>query len=294
MLRTIITTSAAALFSMAAAAAPLSVIDSTGARVTLNAPAQRIVSLAPHTTELLFSAGAGARIVAAVDYSDYPEAAKKIPRIGDYTRFDLEAVMAQRPDLIVGWKSGNNAATLEKLQHLGIPVFVSEPRHLDAIAGEIDALAILAGTTNTAQPITTAWRARLNALRQRHQNGTPISVFYEIWNQPLMTVNGQHIISEVMALCGGRNVFAQLPSLAAQVSVEAVLAADPQVIIASGMGEEHPEWLDDWRRWPGMKAVKGNHLYFIPPDLLQRNTLRILDGAERMCASIEQARQTKK
>lgn len=280
----------AVLFSMTVAATPLGVVDSSGARVTLKAPAQRIISLAPHTTELLFSAGAGERIVATVDYSDYPEAAKRIPRIGDYTRFDLEAVVAQRPDLIVGWKSGNNAATLEKLQRLGIPVFLSEPRQLDAIADEVDALAILAGTTDTARPLTTAWRKRLNELRQRHRNSTPVTVFYEIWNQPLMTVNGEHIISDVMTLCGGSNVFAQLPALAAQVSVEAVLAADPQVIIASGMGEEHPEWLDDWRRWSGMKAVKDNHLYFIPPDLLQRNTLRILDGAERMCEQVKQAR----
>jgi iron complex transport system substrate-binding protein len=199
-------------------------------------------------------------------------------------------VVAQRPDLIVGWKSGNNAATLEKLQRLGIPVFLSEPRQLDAIADEIDALAILAGTSDTARPLTTAWRKRLDELRQRHRSSTPVTVFYEIWNQPLMTVNGEHIISDVMTLCGGRNVFAQLPALAAQVSVEAVLAADPQVIIASGMGEEHPEWLDDWRRWPGMRAVKDNHLYFIPPDLLQRNTLRILDGAEQMCEQVKQAR----
>lgn len=279
------------LFTMAE---PPSVIDSAGNRVTLALPAKRIISLAPHTTELLFSAGAGERIVATVDYSDFPEAAKKIPRIGGYSQFDLEAVLARRPDLIVAWKSGNNAAVLEKLQRLGIPVFLSEPKHLEGIADEIDALAILTGTSTIATPVTQAWRQHLAGLRQRYRNSASVSVFYEIWNQPLMTVNGQHIISEVMALCGGHNVFAGLPSLAAQISVEAVLAADPQVIIASGMGEEHPEWLDDWRRWPGMKAVKGNHLYFIPPDLLQRNTLRILDGAERMCASIDQVRQAKK
>lgn len=270
--------------------AELSVIDGSGRRVTLKAPAQRIVSLAPHTTELLFSAGAGGRIVAAVDYSDYPEAAQRIPRIGGYSRFDLEAVVAQRPDLIVGWRSGNNPAALEKLQRLGIPLFLSDPHRLETIADEIDALAILSDTSKLAQPLTLAWRQRLNALRQHHRDSTIVTVFYEIWNQPLMTVSGEHIISDVMALCGGRNVFASLPSLAAQVSIEAVLAADPQVIIASGMGEEHPEWLDDWRHWPALRAVQGNHLYFIPPDLLQRHTLRILDGAEQMCAMVARAR----
>lgn len=276
--------------TLSAVSAPLTVTDGAGRRVTLDKPAQRIVSLAPHTTEQLFSAGAGARIVATVDYSDYPEAAQTIPRVGGYSRIDLEAVIAQRPDLIVGWKSGNNAATLEKLQRFGIPLFLSDPHRLETIADEIDALAILADTTQVAQPITTAWRKRLSELRKHHGNSAPVTVFYEIWNQPLMTVNGDHIISDAITLCGGRNVFAPLPSLAAQVSVEGVLAANPQVIIASGMGEEHPEWLDDWRHWPALKAVKGNHLYFIPPALLQRHTLRILDGAEQMCTQIEQAR----
>ncbi len=277
-------------WTLSLAAAPIEVSDGTGQRVTLNAPAQRIISLAPHTTELLFSAGAGARIVGAVDYSDYPAAANAIPRIGGYSRFDLEAVLALRPDLVVGWKSGNNAAALEKLQRLGIPVFRSEPRHLDAIPDEIDALATLTNTQPQAAPVTRAWRERLNALRAQHRTSTPVSVLYEIWNQPLMTVSDQHLISDVIRLCGGRNVFASLPALSAEISIEAVLAADPQLIIASGMGEEHPEWLDDWRRWPHLKAVKGNHLYFIPPALLQRHTLRILDGAEQMCGQIDRAR----
>ncbi|HEY0635547.1 MAG TPA: cobalamin-binding protein [Gammaproteobacteria bacterium] len=277
-------------WTLSLAAAPVEVSDGTGQRVTLHAPAQRIISLAPHTPELLFSAGAGARIVGAVDYSDYPAAANAIPRVGGYSRFDLEAVLALRPDLVVGWKSGNNAAALEKLQRLGIPVFRSEPRHLDAIPDEIDALATLTATQSQATPVTRAWRERLNALRAQHRASAPVSVLYEIWNQPLMTVSDQHLISDVIRLCGGRNVFAQLPALSAEVSIEAVLAADPQVIIASGMGEEHPEWLDDWRRWPTLQAVKGNHLYFIPPALLQRHTLRILDGAEQMCGQIARAR----
>ncbi|HEY0721559.1 MAG TPA: cobalamin-binding protein [Gammaproteobacteria bacterium] len=278
-------------WSLWAGAAPLTVSDGSGQRVTLRAPAQRIISLAPHTTEMLFSAGAGARIVGAVDYSDYPEPAKAIPRVGSYNRFDLEAIVALRPDLVVGWKSGNNAAALEKLQRLGIPLFRSEPHHLETIADEIDALAVLADTQAATQPVTRAWRQRLNMRRAQYRNSPPVSVFYEVWNQPLMTVSGQHLISDVIALCGGSNVFAQLPALSAEVSREAVLAADPQVIIASGMGEEHPEWLDDWRRWPHLKAVQGNHLYFIPPALLQRHTLRILDGAERMCGQIARVRR---
>lgn len=277
--------------SLGATAAPLTVIDGTGSRVELAAPAQRIVSLAPHTTELLFAAGAGQRVVGVVDYSDYPEAAKTLPHVGGYSRFDIEAIVALRPDLIVGWKSGTNAAALAKLQQLGIPLFRSEPHQLEAIADEIDALAILSGSEPLARPFTAAWRQRLATLRQRYRDSAPVSVFYEIWNQPLMTVNGQHLIGDVIRLCGGRNVFAELPALAPKIAVEAVLAADPQLIVASGMGEEHPEWLDEWRRWPHLQAVKGNHLYFIPPQLLQRHTPRILDGAEQMCAQIERARQ---
>ncbi len=278
-----------ALF-VAPAYAEVRVTDDLGQTIVLAQSAQRIVSLAPHVTEMLFAAGAGERIVGAVQYSDYPESAQRIPRVGGYTSLDLEAVVALRPDLIVAWKSGNPAQQLEKLRGLGFAVYITEPRHIEDVPRDIERLGQLAGTAVAAHKTAVAFRARHEVLRRRYGGRPAVDVFYQIWDHPLMTVNGEHLISDVLRLCGGRNVFASLPVLAPKVDVEAVLAADPEAIVASGMGEARPEWLDTWRRWPQLRAVRHNDLFFIPPDLIQRHTPRILDGAERLCTALEQAR----
>ncbi|MFN3884020.1 MAG: cobalamin-binding protein [Rhodocyclaceae bacterium] len=272
------------------ARAEISVMDDTGATLRLAAPAARIVSLAPHVTETLFSAGAGERIVGAVDYSDYPEAAKRIPRIGGYSRLDLEAIATLRPDLAIGWVSGNSPAHIEKIRALGIPVFLVQPRHIDDVAVNLERFGHIAGSGAAAHAAAQAFRERLAELRNRHAARPAVRVFYQVWNQPLMTVGGSQIISDVIKLCGGANVFADLEPLAPKVSVEAVLARDPEVIVASGMGEARPEWLDDWRKWPSLAAVKRDNLFFIPPDLLQRPTPRLLEGAARLCEQLETAR----
>ncbi|ALP52890.1 ABC transporter substrate-binding protein [Candidatus Tenderia electrophaga] len=271
--------------------AAIQVRDDAGTLVQLVAPAQRIVSLAPHNTELLFAAGAGERIVGAVSYSDYPPAANDIPRIGGYKSVDLEAILALQPDLVVGWVSGNNSANLDKLRDLGLPLYLSEPRRLGDVADNIRRLGKLAGTATVADRAAAAFQTRVAELRRRHADQPPLSVFYETWNQPLMTINGDHLISQVIALCGGRNVFADLKTLSTHINTEAVLKRNPQVIVASGMGEERPEWLDDWRQWPQLSAVKHERLFFIPPELLQRATPRVLDGAEQLCRFLQQARQ---
>jgi iron complex transport system substrate-binding protein len=270
--------------------AEIAVRDDTGQIVRLAGPARRIVSLAPHVTENLFAAGAGAYVVGAVEYSDYPAAAKKLPRVGGYSRLDLEAIAALKPDLVVGWESGNAPAHLARLRALGLPVFLSQPRRIDDVAASIERLGELAGTSAAANEAAKAFRARQAELRARYATRPPVRTFYQIWVEPLMTVNGDHLISDVMRLCGGDNVFAGLGQLAPTVTVEAVLAADPEAIVASGMGEARPEWLDTWRRWPSLQAVARGNLFFIPPDLVQRHTPRILDGAERLCTHLETAR----
>ncbi len=272
------------------AAADIRVTDDTGRTVVLSAPAQRIVSLAPHVTELVYAAGAGAKLVGVVQYSDYPEAARAVPRVGSYTAVDMEAVVALKPDLVIAWKSGNRNQQYDRLERLGIPVFVNEPRSLDDVARSIETFGRLAATSAEAGAAATAFRARRDALAARHAQRPPVEVFYRIWNRPLMTINGKHLISDVMALCGGHNVFADLPILAPTVTEEAVLAAAPQAIVASGMGESRPEWLDSWRRWTALPAVARDNLFFIPPELLQRHTPRILDGATRLCEQLEQVR----
>ncbi len=271
--------------------AAVSVTDSAGRRITLQQPAQRIVSLAPHLTELLFASGAGTRVVGVVSYSDWPLQARDIARIGSYNALDMERLLALRPDLVVAWESGNSSAQLERLERMGLTVYRHEPRALDDIPHMLEQIGILAGTAAQAQTVAADWRTRVQQLRARHAQVAPLTVFYQVWHQPLMTVNGAHLISAAIELCGGRNVFAELPALAPQIALEAVLAANPQVIIASGMAEERPDWLDDWKRWPQLAAVQKNNLHFIPPDLLQRAGPRFIDGAERLCAALEEARR---
>ncbi len=284
----------AALLVLSAIAFPslgaVSAVDDSGQAITLDKPARRIISLAPHATEILFTAGAGDRIVGAVQYSDYPEAAKRIPRVGGYSRLDLETIIALRPDLVVAWKSGNPGGQVEKLRALGLVIYTSEPRRIEDIADHIERLGRLAGTEAAAREAAAAFRARHRRLQRRYAGRPAVNVFYQIWNRPLMTVNGRHLISDVLRLCGGRNVFDKLPILAPKISVEAVLAADPEAIIASGMGAERPEWLDAWRRWRSLQAVQNNNLYFIPPSLIQRHSPRILQGAERLCTALEAVR----
>jgi iron complex transport system substrate-binding protein len=274
-----------------AARAGIAVRDDSGAEVRLKEPARRIVSLAPHITEILFAAGAGDRVVGTVDYSDYPEPAKRIARIGSYTDLDLETILALKPDLVIGWQSGNSQSHLETLRRLDIALFLSEPGRLEDVAQNLEQFGELAGTSSVAGPAAAAFRARLEDLR-RHYSGRPrVRTFYQIWAEPLQTVGGSQIIGSAIRLCGGVNIFGQLSAIAPVVSIEAVLAADPEAIVASGTGESRPDWLDAWRRWPRLTAAARDNLFFIPPDLIQRHTPRLLDGAERLCRDLETARQ---
>jgi len=273
------------------AEAAVAVLDDGGREVRLAQPARRIVSLAPHVTELLFSAGAGDRIVGVVEYSDYPPAARQLPRVGAYNAVDMERILALRPDLVVAWASGNPPALIEQLRELGLTVFLSEPRELEDVASNLERLGRLAGTGATARAAANVFRQRLRALREHYAGRAPVSVFYQIWHRPLMTVNGEHLISKVIRLCGGRNVFADLPALVPKLEMEAVLAADPQAIVAGVREPGDEAWRQDWRRWRQLRAVREGHLISVPADLLQRHTLRILDGAEQLCAALERVRQ---
>ncbi len=286
-----------ALFLLALAGATLParadivVKDDTGREVRLKGPAKRIISLAPHVTETLYAAGAGPALVGAVDYSDYPEAARKLPRVGGYSRLDLEAIAALKPDLLIAWESGNAPANIEKLRALGLAVFVVQPNAMDDVARQLTQFGHLAGSEAVAEPAAARFRDKLASLRAKYSGKSPVRVFYQIWKQPLMTVGGPQIISSAIRLCGGENVFAKIDQMSPTVSQEAVLAANPEAIIASGMGDSRPEWLDDWRPWKRLTAVARNNLFFIPPDLIQRHTPRLLEGTERLCQHLETARQ---
>ena len=272
------------------ACAAMIVRDDGGSELHLAAPARRIVSLAPNATELLFAAGAGARIVGTVEYSDWPAAAKALPHVGSVAQIDAEAVAALQPDLVIAWQSGTPPAAIAKLRGLGLTVYVEEPKRIDDIAVALQTYGRMAGTTAVADAAAVAFRQRYAQLAAAYSTRPKLRVFYQIWEQPLITVNGKQIISDVIRLCGGKNVFADLPVLAPTVAIEAVIAANPDVIVASGSDATRPAWLDDWRRWPSLNAVAHGNLFFVPPDLIQRHTPRLLDGAELLCRQLETAR----
>lgn len=269
----------------------ITVTDDLDHKITVNTPVTRIISLAPHTTELLFAAGAGHLVMGAVRYSNYPEAARSIPRVGDTHNLDMEKIISLAPDLVVAWQSGNGAAIIDRLASLGMRVYVSEPASIKTIAKTIRDLGDLTGHSKTADQASSRFIRSLNTLERQYAGRKQVKTFYQIWSQPLFTVNGKHLISEVIRLCGGRNIFRSLPTLSARVSLEAVLQANPEVIIASGADNRRPPWLQEWYRWPSLPAVKNHHIYFIPPDLIQRQTPRILQGARMMCEDIDAARK---
>jgi iron complex transport system substrate-binding protein len=281
--------SAAAVTAHAAAA--ITVSDARGNELTLERPAARIVSLAPHVTELLYAAGAGDRLIAAVEFSDYPPAARELPRVGNSSRLDVERLLALAPDLIIAWKTGNDRADIARLERLGLPVYVTEIAAISEIPGQILMLGRLAGSEEVAAPTAAQLRARLDALADEYGDREPVTVFYQIWERPLMTVNGRSFISDSIRLCGGRNVFDILEPIAPTVSVEAVIAADPQVIVNSASDENNEAQLAAWRRWTTISAVRHGNLFGIPSDLIARPTSRIVEGVERLCRLLDTARE---
>lgn len=270
--------------------AQVRVVDDYGHEVALAAPARRVVSLAPHLTELMYAAGAGERMVGALAYSDYPPEAKALPRVGSEAGIDLEAVVALRPDLVVAWPQSGSTRAIERIAALGIPVFRSEPRELEDIARTIETLGRLAGTGAAAQAAAGRFRARAARLARAYASRPTVRVFYQVWNRPLVTVNGEHVISKVLRLCGGENAMAALPALAPEIGRELVLRADPEVIVASGSDGRHPAWLEEWKAFPDLAAVRQGNLHAVRPELLQRHTPRLLDGAEEMCRILQEAR----
>ncbi|HEY7903986.1 MAG TPA: cobalamin-binding protein [Casimicrobiaceae bacterium] len=272
--------------ALAPARAEVVAVDDAGTRVTLAQPARRIVSLAPHATELLFAAGAGARIVGVVAGSNFPPAAAGIPVVGDANAIDLERLVALAPDLVVTWPY-TTSAQLAAIRRRGIAVFTSDARTIDGIAVDLERLGTLAGTPDAAAGAARAFRAAIEAARPRRGIAhEPTPVFYEIWGAPIFTIGGHHLISEAIALCGGVNVFADLGVAAPVVDEEAVIAAAPQVIVAGADDAKRPPWLDAWRRWPQIPAVRDGRLRVVDANLLHRAGPRFAQGVAALCAAM--------
>lgn len=268
----------------------ITVQDDAQHSVTLSHPAQRIISLAPHATELLFAAGAGPYVIGASAYSDYPPAAKQLPSVGDGNALDAERIIALKPDLIVAWSSGNSASQLATLRAIGIPVFESEPHDFSTIASSLERLAKLAGTEAIGKAAAAAFRARLALLTKTYRQRPKVRVFYQIWKKPLMTLNDEHLVSSAIRLCGGENIFGKLPQLVPTVSTEAVLQANPEVIFAADGSNTGAADQSLWRRFPSLTAVARNNLFTLTADQISRPGPRILDGATELCQNLDIAR----
>jgi len=249
----------------------------------------RIVSLAPHLTEIAYAAGAGSSLVGTVDYSDYPEAARALPRVGDGWRVDFERVLALRPDVVLAWTSGTPRTTIERLQALQLRVVEVPTFRLADVPAALRRVGDLAGTRAVAEPVAARFEADVRRLREEHAGASPVTVFVQIDDEPLFTVSGRHVISEVVELCGGRNVFADLPQIAPQVDAEAVLARNPQVILTTDDTITDPR--AQWRRWPQLAAVRYGTIYAMPSDTVARASPRLVDGVQAVCTALDDARR---
>jgi iron complex transport system substrate-binding protein len=268
--------------------AAIEVVDDRSVVLRREFPALRVVALAPHLTELVFAAGAGNRLVARVRGSDFPPEARAVAEVGDAAGLDFERILAMQPDLVLAWGSGNRRVDVQRLERLGLAVAVLEPRRLGDIQRHILMLGVLLGTERTAQAAAAAFALRADRLREHYGGKPAVSVVFQAWHQPLITVNGEHLISDVLGLCGARNAFAGLPQLAAAVSPEQVLAADPDAIIIGS--EAKDARLDDWLRYPYLKAVRAGAIFTVSADLIARQTPRVLDAADKICDDLDTVR----
>ncbi len=250
---------------------------------------ERIVSLAPHITELVFAAGAGEYLVGVDKFSDFPPAVADVPRIGDAFRVDYEALSLLQPDLVLAWKSGTPVELIQRLRELGYRVVELESGSLYSIADQVQQLGELAGTSAVAKQAADRLRERIVKLGNQAGENERLSVFWQISADPHFTVTGRHVINNIIELCGGRNIFADVPGLAPAVTLEAILAARPDVIMAS-VSPTDETWKVPWLRWSELPAVRHERLYGVDRDLISRPGPRIIDGAVQVCAALEAAR----
>jgi iron complex transport system substrate-binding protein len=269
-------------------AQPVQASDVRGITLRLQQPARHIITLAPNLTELVYAAGAGERLAGVARYSDYPAEARRLPVVSDAVQFDIERMVALRADVVLAWQGGTPPEAIARIERAGLKVFVAGAAGLEDIARNITAIAQLAGTTSSGAIARTAFDADLRALRARRSTGAPVRVFYEIWGRPLMTVNNAHLISEIIGLCGGINVFGDQNPLTPEVSREALLAVRPDIVLGGSSTDTAATFAARWAALPPpLNLLPARHL---PVDLMQRPTPRILEGARQLCAHLDGVR----
>lgn len=270
------------------AQAAVTVTGADGRTLTLNAPATRIVSLAPDLTELTFDVGAGSALVGASRYSDHPAAAKKLPRIGDAFQFDTERIVALQPELVLAWQTGTPDAVIQRLRALKLPVLVIGAHRLSDIAANLQLLGEVTGHATQARAAAVRFLEGLQQLRDHYAADRPVRVFYEISATPFYTVGGTQLVSRAIAVCGGRNIFAELKAPAAVVNLGSILERDPQAIV-TGEAPGAAARLQEWRRWPDVSAVRHGNLFAVGEALVSA-TPRLLDATAELCRDLDQAR----
>jgi len=251
---------------------------------------ERIISLAPHITELVYSAGAGEKLVGVVEHSDFPMAARKLPIVGNSTTINIESIIKLAPDLIIAWKSGNRIQDIERLQSLGFGVWQTEIHQLEDIPNFIKTIGEKAGTIKTAHLKSSELLNILKSTKRKYLNQMAINAFYEIWHQPLMTMNGKQFISLALETCQANNIFSDLPLLASEVNLESVIQRDPQVILLGGESAFQESWYQDWLRYTELKAIKNQQIYKLDNDKYQRPTARLIEVLPELCKTIDKAR----
>lgn len=270
--------------------AAVTVQDDGGNTVTLSKPAQRIISLAPHATELIFAAGGGERIVATVDYSDYPAAALKIPRVSSNQQLDIERIIALKPDLIVLSLHGNAHRQIARIQKFGIPFFYTDPKKLSTVPYSIERLGVLMATEQTANKVATIEHVELARLQKSYSHLAKVRVFYQVWGKPIYTLNEDNFLNDVIHLCGGENVFAKLATTAPIVTMESVLLENPEVMMTGDRQAQKSGGLEMWKSYPNLLAVKNDNLFSVDADLVNRAGPRLIQGAAIVCEKLALAR----
>lgn len=266
---------------------PVCVVDDVQQTVCVQS-AKRVLSLAPHLSEIVAFLGGTAQLVAVDQSSDYPDAVRKLPRVGDSLRLDLERVLAYRPDLVLVWASGTSPAAIAKLRQAGIPVYVSEPQTLQAVADSLQRVGALLGRTQTAREQALAWKAQLDQLKVVQTSVTrPVRVFYQVWPSPLMTLSDQHVVSELIRHCGGVTAFSDVKALAPTVSIESVLKFNPQIVYVGSDAGSSQHWL----RWTQLDAVANRRIFKVHSEVMVRNGPRLLQAAQRVCEDIRTVRE---
>ncbi len=271
------------LLAMSVQAATVRLVDDAGQTLEFSQPPQRIISLTPHLTELLFAVGAGSQIVGVDSASDFPVEAKTLPRVGDFSRINFERVLALKPDLVIVWVGGNRAADIHGLKKMGVPVLHTQATHLEDVARLLRLIGQASGHAESGNAAARKFSSQLAQLKMPTSQQPPMKVFYQVWDRPLMTVGGTHWISDALSLCGARNVFADLRGLSPVVSREAVLQRAPALIVG---GNDAPDMRRTWKAFASLPAVKNNAFVSVDADLLHRPTPRLIEGVAGLCAAI--------